>query len=156
MKYIRDMYERILSEKSHAYKSIEELSAKFVNEIQEMKRELMFFKGIMHSRGLLEEFRGYVRGVIEPQTTSSMSTLKIYTKMMKIGLDSSTNIPMITALVRDLLSCYKTDVEKLSDNEKNSMSNIVGKELENVYGCLSESIHGMKFSRHSREFIICS
>jgi hypothetical protein len=36
----------------------------------------MYFKGILHSRGLMEEFQGYLHGVLQPNTVTPVSTKK--------------------------------------------------------------------------------
>jgi hypothetical protein len=44
------------------------------------KRKLMFYQGTFHSRGLIEEFRGYLYGVMQPNSTKPMSIKKLYKK----------------------------------------------------------------------------
>jgi len=55
-KAVRDHYEELLQEKSRTYDFVDELYRTVLNEKQQMKRELIYLKGIPHSRGLMEEF----------------------------------------------------------------------------------------------------
>jgi hypothetical protein len=42
----------------------------------------MFYQGTFHSRGLIEEFRGYLHGVMQPNSTKPMSIKKLYKKWL--------------------------------------------------------------------------
>ena len=121
------------------------------NENLQNKRKLMFYQGTLHSRGLMEEFRGYLQGVIQP-----MSTKKLYTKMINMTFTSSKSNSIINCIVRDMFECMKIDLDNISDDEKMNKSNQLIQELDTLYSLLSESIHAMKKSRHDGEFIICS
>ena len=52
----------------------------------------MFIRGILHSRGLMEEFRGYLKGIIQPKTNSPITTRKLYYKMLELGANAPTNV----------------------------------------------------------------
>ncbi|CAF3973517.1 unnamed protein product, partial [Rotaria sp. Silwood1] len=78
-KVVRDHYEKLLQEKSRTYDDllreksrtyefVEELYRTVLDEKQQMKRELMYLEEIIHSQGLMEEFRGYLRGILQPRT----------------------------------------------------------------------------------------
>ncbi|CAF1337633.1 unnamed protein product, partial [Rotaria sordida] len=101
-KVVRDHYEKLLQEKSRTYEFVEELYRTVLDEKQQMKRELMYLKGILHSRGVMEEFRGYLHGLLQPRTSTPMSTKKLYMKMLELGTDPSKNTSIVTPLVEDL------------------------------------------------------
>ncbi|CAM4772049.1 unnamed protein product [Rotaria magnacalcarata] len=116
----------------------------------------MFYEGTLHTRGLFEEFTGYLQGVIQPNSISPMSRKKLYKKMIDMIFNPSKTNAVITSIVSDMFECMKIDWKKLSDDEKTKKSNELIQELENIYSLLSENIHGMKKSSHNEEFIICS
>jgi hypothetical protein len=45
----------------------------------------MYLRGILHSQDLMEEFRGYVRGILQPRTSTPMSTKKTLYENTRIG-----------------------------------------------------------------------
>ncbi len=116
----------------------------------------MYLRGILHSRGLMEEFRGYLRGILQPRTSTPMSTKKLYMKMLKLGTDPSRNMSIVTPLVEDLLLCFGSELQSLSTNDREMMFNTIAHELDYLYSCLSESIHAVKIGRHDRDFVICT
>ncbi|CAM4844559.1 unnamed protein product, partial [Rotaria magnacalcarata] len=155
-KMIRDQYERLFIQQHRIYELTQELFDSKEKENLENKRKLMFYQGTLHSRGLIEEFRGYLQGVIQPNSTTPMSSKKLFKKMIDMTYNSSKSNSIITCIVDDMFRCMKIDWNNLSDDEKINKSNQLIQELDNVYSLLSESIHGMKNARHDQEFIICS
>ncbi len=116
----------------------------------------MYLKGVLHSRGVMEEFRGYLKGILQPRSNSPMATKKLYFKMLEIGTDSSRNISIITPLTKDLFLCCDTELKNLSPNNKETIFNSISHELDHLYSRLSESIHAVKVGRHDRDFVICT
>ena len=155
-KVVRDHYEQLLREKSRTYELFEELHRTVLDEKQQLKRELMYLKGILHSRGLFEEFKGYLRDIIQPRTSTPMSTRKLYMKMLELGCDRSQNVSIVTPLVEALFSCFGIERQSLSVENRETTFNTVAHELDNLYSCLSESIHAVKLGRHDRDFVICT
>ncbi|CAF3550871.1 unnamed protein product [Rotaria sp. Silwood1] len=167
VKAVRDQYERLIEEKSSMYdrlflqqsrtcELIKELCDAKDKENLENKRKLMFYQGTLHSRGLMEVFRGYLQSVIQPNSTTPMSIKKLYKKMIDMTINSSKSNSIITCIVHDMFQCMKIDWNNLSNDEKMNKSNQLIQKLDNLYSLLSESIHAMKKSRHDQEFIICS
>ena len=152
-KVVRDHYEKLLREKSRTFELFEELHRAVLDDKQQMKRELMYLKGILHSRGLFEEFKGYLRGIIQPRTSTPMSSKKLYIKMLELG--SSNDISIVSSFVDDLCLCFGIQLKNLSSEDRETTFNAVAHELDDLYSCLSESIHAVKLGRHDRDFIIC-
>ncbi|CAF1351352.1 unnamed protein product [Rotaria sordida] len=116
----------------------------------------MYFKGVLHSRGLMEEFRGHLRGLLQSNTTTPMSTKKMYSKMIDVAFNPSMTTSILISMVPDMFLCFGINSNNISDSEKTKMSNQLVQELDHLYSSLSESIHSMKMARHSRDFVICS
>lgn len=154
-KVVRDHYEQLLQEKSRTYQHINELYRTALNENQNIKRELMYLRGILHSRGLMDEFRGYLRGIIQPKTNAPMSTKKLYLKMLELGTNQSTDMSIISPLSNDLFSCVGKS-NNVTTVEKEALFNTIAYELDYLYSRLSESIHAIRIGRHDRDFVICT
>ena len=149
-------YERLFHEQSHKCEVVKELCDAKDRENLGNKRKLMFYEGTLHSRGLMEEFRGYLQGSMQPNTTTPMSTKKLYKTMIDMAFNSFSNNSIISCIVHDMFQCMKIDYNHLSDEEKMNASNQLTQELVDLYSILSQSIHGMKKARHDQQFIICS
>jgi hypothetical protein len=104
----------------------------------------------------MEEFRGYLRGILQPRTSTPMSTKKLYMKMLELGADPSRNMSIVTPLVEDLFLCFGSKLQNLSTNDREMMFNTIAHELDHLYSCLSESVHAVKIGRHDRDFVICT
>ena len=104
----------------------------------------------------MEEFRAYLQGSMQPNTTTPMSTKKLYKKMIDMAFNSFASNSIISCIVHDMFQCMKIDYNHLSDDEKLSASNQLTQPLVNLYSILSQSIHGMQKARHDQRFIICS
>ncbi|CAF1176931.1 unnamed protein product [Rotaria magnacalcarata] len=157
VKFIRDAYERLLEEKSLSYGLMQTLYANEMNQNHVINRELMYYKGVLHSRGLVEEFRGYLRGMLQGKSVTPMSTQKLYAKMIDLAFHPTPmTTPMLTPMVLDMLSCFGLKLDNASDVDKKNLSDKLVHELDHLYGSLSESIHAKRMPRHSREFVICS
>jgi hypothetical protein len=113
---IRDQYEhlllgneRLFLQQSPTCKLTKELCDSKHKENQENKRKLMFYQGTLHSWGLIEEFRGYLQGIIKPNSAKPMSIKTLYKKMIDMAFNSSKSNSIITCTVEDILQCMKID-----------------------------------------------
>lgn len=152
---LRDHYEKILQEKAQTFEIFEKFNRYILEEKQHQQRELMYYRGVLHTRGLMEEFKGYVKGLLQPNSSSPMSSRKLYIKMLELGSSQSKTSPIVTEVTRELVACFGGKLEDLSDNEKTTTFNTIANEMEHVYSCLSQSIHSMKLGRHERDLVIC-
>ncbi|CAM4784070.1 unnamed protein product [Rotaria magnacalcarata] len=117
----------------------------------------MYYEDVLHSRRLLEEFHGYLRGFLQAKTMTPMPTQKMYRKMIGLALNPTLmTTPILTPMVYEMFKCFGINYENSSDIEKMKISDILAQELDSLYECLSESVHSMKFPRHSRDFMIYS
>ncbi|CAF5225237.1 unnamed protein product, partial [Rotaria magnacalcarata] len=73
-KMIRDQYERLFIQQHRIYELTQELCDSKEKENLENKRKLMFYQGTLHSQGLIEEFLGYLQGVLQPNSAKPMSS----------------------------------------------------------------------------------
>lgn len=152
---VRDHYEKILQEKARTFEIFEKFNRYILEEKQHQQRELMYYRGVLHTRGLMEEFKGYVKALLQPNSSSPMTSRKLYTKMLELGSSQSKTSPIVTEVTRELVACFGGKLEDLSDHEKTTTFNTIANEMEHVYSCLSHSIHSMKLGRHERDLVIC-
>lgn len=94
----------------------------------------MFLKGTLYTRELLEGFRGY------SWHTSPILTSKWYLKMLELGLNIS-KIQMIDRLCCELLICYQTDIDPLSSIEKQTIGEIISRELDDLWFAFRNNSH---------------
>ncbi|CAM4947342.1 unnamed protein product, partial [Rotaria socialis] len=87
---IRGQYERLIQEKERVCKTMRELCDEKEKENLNNRRNIMFYEGTLHTRGLFEEFTGYLQGVIQPNSISPMSR-KNYTKKDRHDFQSIEN-----------------------------------------------------------------
>ena len=117
----------------------------------------MFYKGVLHSRGLIEEFREYLRRILQAKTLPPMSTQTMYNKMIDLTLNSTSIVTSILKpMVSDMFLCFQLDLDGAADSEKKNVSNQIVQELGSLYRSLSESVHSMKMPPNSRAFLIHS
>ena len=90
---LRDHYEKILQEKAQTFEIFEKFNRYILEEKQHQQRELMYYRGVLHTRGLMEEFKGYVKGLLQPNSSSPMSSRKLYIKMLELGSSQSKTSP---------------------------------------------------------------
>ncbi|CAF1530204.1 unnamed protein product, partial [Rotaria sp. Silwood1] len=150
MKIIRDGYESLLFEREHVIRetsalceAIKELCDMKDKQYLEYKRQIMFYEGTLHARGMMGEFIGYLQGMIQSSNNHTrISRKKLFEKIMEIGLNSSKTNSVIS--------------HNLSDDEKKNKSNELINELEQAYLVLSESVHGTRKWKNNDELTICS
>ena len=99
----------------------------------------MFYEGTLHSRGAMEAFTGYLRGVIQPKTDTPMAKAKLYEKMINMAVKSPETNSTISSIVNDMFQCMKIDSNNLSDEKEMKIRNGLIKELDNLYESLSTS-----------------